>query len=67
MCYHDDLWTLRAKDPKIILKKDWVKKDYAKTENTLYICEDCEQLTTVPATLVGVVGAATEVEVVAQN
>ena len=34
---------------KIILKKDWVKKDYSKAENTLYICEDCEQLTTVPA------------------
>ena len=27
---------------KIILKKDWIKKDYSKTENSLYICEDCE-------------------------
>ena len=48
---------------KIILKKDWVKKDYTKTVNTLYICENCEQITTASATAVGRWGSVTEVEV----
>jgi hypothetical protein len=47
---------------KMILKKDWAKKDYTKTENILYICENCEQFTTVPTTVVGAEGATTEVE-----
>ena len=55
------------KSQKIILKKDWVKKDYSKTENSLYICEDCEQLTTVAVTAVGTAGPVTELEGAAQN
>ena len=54
------------KRQKIILKKDWVKKDYSKTENSLYICEDCEQLATVALTAVER-RLATEAEVVSQN
>ena len=63
MYYQDDLWTLWTAEPENYIKKGLGKKDYTKTVNTLYICENCEQITTASATAVGRWGSVTEVDV----